>query len=80
MAFARVLDDQYCVTIAARLTGEMPTADMAAWWRDTFVKVPLSSGSTEWTSQIIRGTVALREGAVDLAVALDKLPVAVLMN
>jgi maltooligosyltrehalose synthase len=80
MAFARSLDGRHSVTISARLSGEMQGTDMSNWWRDTAVKVPLSSAEDRWKSQLFPEVVSLYDGAIHVADALAKLPVAVLVN
>src|SRR5215831_7786835 len=80
VAFARTNEDRFVVTIASRVTAAMPPGDKASWWLDTAIKLPHKSLPDDLTCHIQHQRVQVSGGAICVSKALDKLPVAVLVN
>jgi len=80
LAYERCLNDRRCVTVASRLTGSFTTGQEADWWRDTTVQLPQFSSNDQWYSEILGREVDARNGRLEVASLLEKLPVAVLVN
>jgi len=80
VAFARANEDRFLVTIASRVTAAMQLRDKALWWRDTVIKLPHKSLPDDLTCHIQHQRVQVSGGAIRASKALDKLPVAVLVN
>ncbi len=85
IAFARVLDDRICVTLATRLPVPLLDADATlplvpvAAWNETFVSLPKTVADRRW-SDVLTGNAAHADGGASLPVgaALGTLPVALL--
>src|SRR5262249_52716089 len=80
VAFARTNEDRFLVAIASRVTAGMPSGDKSSWWRDTAIKLPRKSLPNDLTCHIQHQRVQVSGGSISASKALDKLPVAVLVN
>jgi len=80
VAFARSDGERHSTTIASRVTASMPKDDKAQWWRDTAIQLPYENGQNELVCHIGRHRVRTGGGVIRAADALEKLPVAVLVN
>jgi len=80
VAFARSLDQQTSVTIAARLTSELLAARPDEWWQDTSVVVPAECDATTLRAAFTGDDLQLEAGTIRIWTALAKLPGAVLTN
>jgi (1->4)-alpha-D-glucan 1-alpha-D-glucosylmutase len=79
VAFARTHEDRLSVTIASRITATS-RSDKLSWWRDTAVRLPQKHTEIDLSCQIVRRPIQVTGGAIPVSKALEKLPVAVLVN
>jgi (1->4)-alpha-D-glucan 1-alpha-D-glucosylmutase len=80
VAFARMLDGQNSVTIAARLTSDLLMSRPNEWWGDTLVVLPVEAAASTMRSAISGEELSTEGGTIRVAAALAKLPAAVLGN
>jgi (1->4)-alpha-D-glucan 1-alpha-D-glucosylmutase len=80
LAFARSHEGRHSVTVVPRLARGLVGANAAEWWADTRVELPQNARDASWTSVIVHDRVAAREGMLEVATLLTKLPVLVAVN
>jgi (1->4)-alpha-D-glucan 1-alpha-D-glucosylmutase len=80
VAFARTDGPRHVVTIASRVTAGTESANKSQWWLDTAIKLPYENVNEHLTCYIGGHQVQSDDGMIVVAHALEKLPVAVLVN
>jgi (1->4)-alpha-D-glucan 1-alpha-D-glucosylmutase len=80
VAFARTDGARHMLTIASRVTAGSESVDKSQWWLDTAIKLPYGNANEELTCCIGGRRVRSDDGMITVAQALEKLPVAVLVN
>ncbi len=80
IAFERMDGDDRSVTIASRITARMDRERKAEWWRDTAIRMPELDLGIGLVCRISQHRVRGENGMIRVASALEKLPVAVLVD
>src|SRR5262249_38276562 len=80
VAFERTEGGRSSWTIASRITAIAPSDGKAQWWRDTAIKLSDEDRHKDLTCHISQHRVHVDGGLIRVADALEKLPVAVLVN
>src|SRR5262249_48745356 len=80
VAFERADGDRRLITIVSRTTGANQNAKDIQWWRVTAIRMPENDAENEYICYIGQHRIRVESGTIPAASALEKLPVAVLVN
>ena len=80
IAFERTHGGDRSVTIASRITASIDRSNQPQWWRDTAILLPMQNEEVDLVCHVGQHRVRTERGTIRAASALEKLPVAVLVN